>query len=140
MKIPQKIKTNVTQILGRLGYKLSKERDPNSLELYDEVYGASVVSQKPFYNIGAGLFYHPYWCNVDFESDWYKGIQTEMRHYNAMALEPLPIETATAELIYTSHMIEHISYEAVLFNQLVHTSLPSGVCPTAIDLLRQLHP
>jgi SAM-dependent methyltransferase len=114
MKIPQMVRTNITQILGRLGYRLSKARVPYSLELYDDVYGASVVSQKPFYNIGAGAFYHPYWCNVDFASDWYKPHQTEMRHYNAMALEPLPIETATAELIYSSHMIEHISYEAVL--------------------------
>ena len=47
--------------------------DKFKLEVYDRLYNKDILDKKPFYNIGAGRnFYHPYWINVDYDSEWYK--------------------------------------------------------------------
>jgi len=85
------------------------------------------LERKPFYNVGAGSFWHPYWTNIDFVSDWYGDVQQNVRHFDLMSLEPLPIDPGTAKIIYTSHTIEHVSDEAVqnLFRS-AYTALESG--------------
>ena len=107
----------------KFGYILVKEKkrsfqkngESNVLSLYFKLYDRRVVINKHFFNIGAGAFYHPAWTNVDFNSDWYNinkqktesGIQ-----FDLMSLQQLPIETNTAEVVYSSHTIEHITNEA----------------------------
>ena len=81
---------------------------------YDHYSSESLKLQR-FYNIGAGSFHHPYWTNVDFVSDHYSAIQkTPFIHYDLMEITPLPIEDNVAEIVYSSHTIEHVSDEAVL--------------------------
>jgi ubiquinone/menaquinone biosynthesis C-methylase UbiE len=79
------------------------------------VQESSVNDSKPrrFYNIGAGSFHHPEWVNVDLVSDYYSVLQPPgFIAYDLMRLEPLPIETGGAELVYCSHTLEHVTNEA----------------------------
>lgn len=66
------------------------------------------------YNIGAGSFSQPGWTNVDLPSDHYAAVQQpDTIAHDLMSLEPLPIETASAGIVYCSHVIEHITNAAV---------------------------
>jgi SAM-dependent methyltransferase len=97
----------------RLGVRIAKQRDDR--RLYAQYPGIS-LERKLFFNIGAGEFHHTYWTNLDNSSEWYKGIQkTAFLNYDMMAQDPLPVRDAEAELLYTSHVIEHVSTEAVAF-------------------------
>ncbi len=111
----------IQRTLNRLGYQVARypvparprpTRRPPNLSLYDR-YPAESLAQQRFYNIGAGSFAHPYWTNVDFATDWYGIVQTSFIQYDLMALQPLPIESDSAELIYSSHTVEHVSQSAV---------------------------
>jgi predicted SAM-dependent methyltransferase len=68
------------------------------------------VDGRRFYNVGAGSFRHPAWTNVDFESDWYEGAQggSVRVSWDLMAGTPVPVDDGTAELVYSSHTVEHI--------------------------------
>jgi ubiquinone/menaquinone biosynthesis C-methylase UbiE len=68
------------------------------------------------YNIGAGSFRHPDWTNVDHDSDWYREIQGDSVaiDWDLLSLTQLPVGTNTTDLIYSSHVIEHVTDEAVL--------------------------
>lgn len=119
MKIITKSKSFIRMNLNRLGFKIIKVsnqphlvKSKNQHTLYQSLYDQEVLNRKPFYNVGAGSFSHPYWTNIDFISDWYKNIQKNILHYDLMSLLPLPIETETAKIIYTSHTIEHIKEHA----------------------------
>jgi SAM-dependent methyltransferase len=66
------------------------------------------------YNIGAGLFRKKGWINIDNPSRWYeKIIDTDCIPYDLLELKPLPIESETADIVYSSHTIEHVTNEAV---------------------------
>ncbi len=83
------------------------------LAAYHDLCDAEVLARKPFYNVGAGAFHHPYWTNVDKPSDWYKGHQQqEMIAFDLMEKVPLPIADGSALLVYTSHTMEHIPNDA----------------------------
>jgi SAM-dependent methyltransferase len=120
------IARTIKSIFSHLGLVIAPAEDKFKLEVYREHY-SSDLERKPFYNIGSGSFFHPYWTNIDYISDWYKSTQTNVIHHNLMSLEPLPIETEDAKVIYTSHTIEHIKEDAVckLFNE-VYRCLESG--------------
>lgn len=87
------------------------------------------VVVRPYYNVGAGSFHHPCWTNIDFVSDWYSDVQKAVVHHDLMSLKPLPIETGTAKVIYTSHTVEHVSEEAVavLFKEAYRSLEPGGI-------------
>lgn len=105
--------TFIDQLLQHLNLKLV--RQVKVPEVYYDTYPIESLEQKRFYNIGAGSFKHPLWSNIDYSSDHYKSMQNEgFIHYNLMDMVPLPIETDSAEIIYSSHTIEHISDDAVL--------------------------
>lgn len=113
--------------LRHAGFDLVRWRDPYRLDVYRRHYSQDVLDSKPFYNVGAGSFFHPYWTNIDYVSDWYAQAQRDVRHHDLMSLAPLPIESATAQLIYTSHTIEHVTRQAVevLFRE-AHRALKVG--------------
>lgn len=101
-------------------YQISKIRDIYLTTIYKQLYDESTLSLKPFYNVGAGSFWHPHWTNIDYISNWYGGVQKkDVIHYDLMSKSPLPIETDSAKIIYTSHTIEHVKEDAVqnLFNE-----------------------
>lgn len=108
----QKMKQAIKKTVNRFGIDLVRI-PPSDLSLYDGFPDESLKGRR-FYNVGAGLFSHPYWTNVDHDSDHYRLVQTtSYLSYNLMKLEPLPLEDNSAEIFYTSHTIEHISNEAV---------------------------
>jgi predicted SAM-dependent methyltransferase len=128
------MKKAIKRVMRSFGYdivpvkKPSKKPSPifeahkkNELDAYKN-YPKDSINKKLFYNIGAGDFYHPYWTNVDFKSDWYKvNEKTSLSgiHFDLMSLQPLPIDSNSAELVYSSHTVEHITDAAAqnMFNE-----------------------
>lgn len=102
---------------------------PEDTAMYLRLYGKESTQERRFYNVGAGSFSHPCWTNLDYISDWYAGVQKSIVHYDLMADSPLPIPPGTAEIIYTSHTVEHVSDEAVerLFRNAFAALKPGGI-------------
>lgn len=84
-----------------------------NLNIYEK-YPKKSITERRFYNIGAGSFKHPYWTNIDYSTEHYKKVQKNpFIHYDLMAITPLPLENDIAEIIYSSHTIEHVNDHAV---------------------------
>ncbi len=107
----------IKKMAAAMGFQIQKApKTDYRLSLYQDYYPMESLKERRFYNIGAGSFYHPYWTNVDHISAWYaantehtlKGI-----NYDLFELKPLPVADHSAELIYTSHTLEHVNNEAV---------------------------
>lgn len=119
--------------LSKYGYEVSKTKNlENDLKLYKENFSKESIKNKQFFNIGAGSFHHPFWTNIDYESDWYRKNKDNTRRgiqYDLLSLNPLPINTNSAEIVYTSHTIEHITDEAAqfIFDEVYRISKNKGV-------------
>ncbi|MCJ8166422.1 class I SAM-dependent methyltransferase [Pontibacter sp. E15-1] len=117
------LKEGLKASLGKLGYSFvktdNKHQEEEDLAIYRKNYLPDSLEHKRFYNVGSGDFYHPYWSNLDYVSDWYKDVQKNVIHIDLMEKKPLPIASNSAEVFYTSHTIEHIKDDAVqvLFNE-----------------------
>lgn len=124
----QYLKAAIYKTINKFGYTLRKLPKKDH-RIYHKLYSQETLTKRPFYNIGAGKFYHPLWINIDFASDWYRDVQNNFLHYDLMALSPLPIATATAEIFYTSHTIEHVTEAAVanLFKEVHRALKPGGI-------------
>ncbi len=68
-----KVKTCLRRIPRFWGYDVVRWRNPlqDDVKLYERLYDREVLARRPFFNVGAGDFHHPYWTNVDKSSDWY---------------------------------------------------------------------
>src|SRR5688572_7434797 len=109
------MKRTIFKVIKAFGYEVkSLQRKPLKkasfdnfdLEIYKQNYEQDSLEKKLFYNIGAGNFYHPYWTNVDFKSEWYStNEETSLSgiHFDLMSLKNLPIDSDSAELVYSSH-------------------------------------
>ncbi len=119
-----RLKALILETLSRFNLEL-KRTDGYRLHLY----GAADHTERPYYNVGAGSFFHPCWTNIDFVSDWYAGMQKNIIAHDLMSLSPLPIAAASAKIIYTSHTIEHVTEAAVrvLFQEAHRCLRPSGI-------------
>ncbi|UCG89591.1 MAG: methyltransferase domain-containing protein [Candidatus Heimdallarchaeota archaeon] len=108
--------------------KLKKIYDIN---IYYKIYGIEPVENRRFYNIGAGEFQHTAWTNVDHESEWYKDVQGSNMgiDWDLLTLTPIPVEDNSAEIVYSSHTIEHINNEAAqnMFNESYRILKQGGV-------------
>jgi SAM-dependent methyltransferase len=107
------MKKMIRNLLDRLGYEIRKKTMSDSKVSYDG-FPKQSLSERRFYNIGAGSFQHPYWTNIDFANEHYSKVQKDFINYNLMEMKPLPIEDNVAEIVYSSHTIDHINDEAVL--------------------------
>jgi len=107
---------------NRLGRFLIKKRKVSVLG-YEIVLNLSIYKtgknkfsayhNKTFINVGAGSFSHPDWINVDKISKFYKNKQSpNVVDWDLLSLKPLPFANNSIDLIYSSHVIEHISDEA----------------------------
>jgi predicted SAM-dependent methyltransferase len=100
----------------------------NGLSLYKQLYDDDSIKNKKFYNVGAGSFQHPYWTNLDYYSDWYKQnrLNTQI-NFDLTSNKSFPIESESANIVYSSHTIEHIQDDSAqnLFNE-SHRILKSG--------------
>jgi predicted SAM-dependent methyltransferase len=126
------IKKNIQKIANCFGYTISKTQQSKDfdLDLYQKLFPRESLENKCFYNIGAGSFSHPYWTNVDLKSDWYKHAQkSKFINFDLQSLKQLPIENDSAEIIYSSHTVEHITDKANqnLFNEAYRILKPEGV-------------
>ena len=117
------------KFFNKFGVDIVRDSRNLKIPLYEKVYSQSVLEKKPFFNIGAGSFYHPFWTNIDYVSEWYRGVQKDVIHHDLMSKNPLPIESASAKIMYTSHTIEHVKEEAVqvLFDEAYRCLEPGGI-------------
>lgn len=104
----------IIKSLSSLGYTVTKNADALNLLAYSKLT-KEILEKRPFYNVGSGSFKHPYWKNIDYVSDWYKDVQSDVIHHDLMSKQSLPIKSGEAKIIYTSHTIEHIEEHAVQF-------------------------
>lgn len=110
MKFYRKI---IKDVLHKKGFILSNSHKISG-DIYQVLYLKDSLDNKRFYNIGAGSFYHQYWTNIDYATDYYSQYQKSgFINHNLMTLSEIPVEANIAELVYTSHTIEHISEDAV---------------------------
>ncbi len=111
------IKNVIAFFLGKKGLQVNviKYSTEVDFEQYRFFYSKEALDKKCFFNIGAGNFSHPYWTNIDCPSDWYSSAQKDKvdLSWDAMSLGPLPVPDDTANIVYSSHTIEHISDAAV---------------------------
>ena len=124
------IKKAAVTVLNKLGYRIVKKEDNTAnLDLYWNTFSQESISEKRFFNIGAGSFRHPFWTNVDLENEWYRDVQKEgvSINHDLFSLEKIPVKDNTAEIIYSSHTVEHINDEAAqnMFNE-SHRILKKG--------------
>ncbi len=106
--------------------------DTRELALYERLFSADSLRQRRLYNVGAGSFSHPYWSNVDYDSEWYASNRTQTvggLQYDLLSLTPLPLQSGIAEVVYTSHTVEHIPDTAAanLFAESFRVLKPGGV-------------
>ncbi|MGD8860500.1 MAG: methyltransferase domain-containing protein [Myxococcales bacterium] len=129
------IRTRLRRLRGEL---------PRRDELYSE-WSRGRLEERPFINIGAGKFSHPWWRNVDYGSEWYAKVQKPgFVEYDLTARQPLPMPDASISLAYTSHTIEHVDDASVenLFREVHRVLEPGGAfrvtCPDALLLHRSV--
>lgn len=129
MRLATHAKHLVRTAASRAGYNISKAQDKFRLGLYREMFDAQTLARRPFYNVGAGTFFHPYWTALDLPSEWYAKVQQRSLPFDLMKMEPLPAEDGTAKIIYTSHTIEHVKEPAVanLFREAHRALEPGGI-------------
>lgn len=88
-------------------------------------------------NVGAGSFSHPDWINLDKVSPFYRKMQTNrVIDWDLLEKTLLPFPDNSINLIYTSHVIEHLPNDVVdFFFSQSHLKLKPGtggiriVCP-----------
>lgn len=71
-------------------------------------------ADKIMINVGSGDWYYKGWINLDYPSEWYRKAQKGKKFipYD-MRKDVLPFEDNTVDVIYCSHVIEHIEDEYV---------------------------
>lgn len=124
----------INKVLRPLGWQIISTKGYGSLEPYPETKRPSIPK---YVNIGAGSFYHPYWHNVDKPNDYYKKSQRSNLHisHDLRAHVPLPFDSDSLEVAYTSHVIEHVGDLDVvhLFAEVHRCMKPGGIfritCP-----------
>jgi predicted SAM-dependent methyltransferase len=122
----------IKKIINNFGYDLIKYSQKDDLELYDKLFTANSLKNKKFYNIGAGNFTHKYWTNIDYDSEWYSRNRDKSLSgivFDLLSLEPIPVENNTAEIVYSSHTVEHITDQAAqnMFNESYRILKPGGL-------------
>ena len=111
------MKRKILRKVNKYFSKFLKHTIVSDFDFFLENYNTSDPSlKKRNLNIGAGRFYHPYWTNVDFNSDWYQrfNMKIDISH-DLFTREQLPIKDNQVNLIYCSHTIEHIDDSSALF-------------------------
>lgn len=121
----------VRDSLKVVGFEVTRAEEPlTTIATYSRLYGDDAVRHRRFYNFGAGGFRHEAWTRVDNPSENYRHNFVETADLIAHDLDskkPLPVDTGSAYLAYTSHCIEHLRDDSVreLFSE-VHRILRNG--------------
>ena len=123
------LKNTIRSLINKAGYDINKIRNDVPDRIYHDLYPKESLENKRFYNIGAGNFRHKYWTNIEYHSNWYNYDNNLLDiNYDLFSIKPLPIETKSAEAVYSSHTIEHINNEAAqnMFNEAFRILKPNG--------------
>jgi len=117
--------------IKKIGFDIVRLNSGFDVDLYRAHYSLDSVENRRFYNIGAGAFFHPCWTNIDNRSDWYDhmyGVDLKGIEYDLFSHKELPIEGNSAELIYLSHILEHIDNDSAqyILNESYRTLKPGG--------------
>ena len=125
------VKQIINWFLCKFGYKMVKIYQESNIELYRSVYGEAAVKNRLFYNLGSGSFSHPAWTNIDHISDWYanrQGDKIDIKH-DFSTLKPIPLQSDSALVLYTSHVVEHLDNITVqhLFNEAYRLLKKGGI-------------
>jgi hypothetical protein len=85
-------------------------------EQYIIKYGSVEQSRSKFFNIGAAAWEHPCWTNLDLPAQTrdFAKIQSPCIHHDLVNNSKLPIQSASVDAFYCSHVVEHIPESAVL--------------------------
>jgi len=77
---------------------------------YEKYFGSLSGAKRQCFNVGAGTWQHEAWTNIDLpaQSEEFAKIQAPCIHHNLVENDDLPIAPESADLIYTSHVIEHL--------------------------------
>jgi len=105
--------------------------------VYEDLYEAQSLQGKCFLNFGPGNFRHKYWTNVDKEYDsgtWGQHRENDYitnidMKWDVYDRRPLAIADASIEVIYSSHVIEHIWDDDALFlfKEFMRILKPGGI-------------
>ena len=118
------MKQIIRKIISRFGFNIIRtnrhktNRHKKDLHIYYELFSHESINNKAFYNVGAGSFSHPFWTNIDYDSEWYAANREKTLsgiNYDLLSEERLPLSDETAEIVYSSHTIEHITDQAASF-------------------------
>lgn len=111
------IRDIIIKILRKMGYSILK-LDMDDNYLYFKYYNKSDIKNRRFYNIGAGLFRHPVWTNIDHYSEHYHKNIINI-DFDLLAKKQLPIPDNSANIVYSSHTIEHLPDDSAqhMFNE-----------------------
>lgn len=124
------MKKQIVEVFNKLGIEIKSSVIKPDVNEYKEIYPVESIIRKRFYNLGAGKFSHPCWTNIDGENEHYtelNGAEQIGIIYDLFDHKPLPIESDSAELFYTSHTIEHTDDASVLYIfKEVHRTLKKG--------------
>ncbi len=109
---PQVTTTNIVQAMEsqrRIGMLCSDLTMNIRPDIYAREYGEEAVAGRRFLNLGCGGYWdHPCWTGVDLEPA--NGVT-----WNFRRMEPLPIQDGAMKLVYTSHLLEHLTDAEVRF-------------------------
>jgi predicted SAM-dependent methyltransferase len=126
------MKSIIRDWVKKVGFDIVRVHGGFDTEIYKKYYPKESIDNKRFYNIGAGSFYHPCWTNIDNQSEWYDeifGVNSEMLEHDLFLHEKLPVDDNSAELIYFSHILEHLNNESVqyILNESYRILKPGGI-------------
>ena len=103
------LKQFVRRMFNSAGFHVSKSKKAGYDQLYYKLFSHDSINNKRFYNIGEAQTFHPFWTLVDLSI---QKTQLGRINYDLMSKEPLPIDSSSAEIIYSSQVIEHITDDA----------------------------
>lgn len=152
----KKIIRIVRGLVNRFGFDIKKSIEySNDTADYIRLFGDDSVKYRRFYNISVGVYKgfggginHPCWTNVDVDKAW-KGDKCfpngkeydpnkDIAH-DLLSMAPLPIESATAELVHSRFTVDRLTDDAALFffKEVFRILKPGGVfrvISTDVDL------
>lgn len=133
------IKNITKKLLAYADLEIRSTKPDVNRSLYLNLFGKESVEKRRFYNICAGghlgfggMFDHPFWTNIDLDKPWPGGREfnpeTDVAH-DLLSLQPIPLETGSAELVYSRFSVEHVNDEAaqIMFNEIFRALKKGGV-------------
>lgn len=133
------IKRWARKLLNQSGFEVRRTRAKDDRELYVSLFGRESVEKRRFYNLAAGGhlgfgcgFQHPLWTNVDLDRPWPGGREFDPEKdiaHDFLTLQPLPIESNSAELVHSRFSVEHMHDQAaqLMFDEVQRILKTGGV-------------